>query len=167
MWTLTVAVTDLFYEHFESLSSTIPSHNFLVLAGDFNAEPIGSVSRGVIGPHTPGHKNYNSQWFLEILLQFWLQLPGTYQPRPLSHRQTWISPDGITKKELDHMAIRQSDVSSVHKCRVCRSADCNSDHQLVVMKLQISLKMPYQRPCGAKVSKPNFTDPVIPYMPVL
>ena len=52
---------------------------------------------------------------------------------------TWTFPDGMTKNQIDHVAINKTWKSSLHDTRVKRSADAGSDHHLVVAEIKMKL----------------------------
>ena len=62
------------------------------------------------------------------------------------HRLSWISNDGVTKKELDH--IISSDRSTFRSYRVMRGAEApaSTDHRIIVADISL---------LPAKSSKPN------------
>ena len=54
-------------------------------------------------------------------------------PHKKSHKLTWRFPDGISKNQIDHVAINKPWRSSLQDTRVVRSTDAGSDHHLVAM----------------------------------
>ena len=52
---------------------------------------------------------------------------------------TWISPDGLTRNQIDYILIPISQKGLIKNCRVFNSADVNSDHSLLMMKYTISI----------------------------
>jgi endonuclease/exonuclease/phosphatase family metal-dependent hydrolase len=53
---------------------------------------------------------------------------------PNIHKQTWLSPDGLTANEIDHILIDKRFVSSILDVRSHRGAHYNSDHYLIKIK---------------------------------
>jgi hypothetical protein len=49
---------------------------------------------------------------------------------------TWISPDGKTHNQIDHILIERRWHSSTFYVRSCRTADCDTDNPLVVAKVR-------------------------------
>jgi hypothetical protein len=60
------------------------------------------------------------------------------------HNYTWVSPDGITHNQRDHVLIDRRRHSNIIDVRSFRGADCDTDNYLVVAKLweKISLSKP-------------------------
>ena len=52
---------------------------------------------------------------------------------------TWVSLDGKTQNQIDHIAISHRSKSSLQDVRVKRGADVGTDHHLVVGKIKIRL----------------------------
>jgi len=67
---------------------------------------------------------------------------GTRFQRLDIHRMTWLSHDGSTKKEIDHILTRHRDKGQFQSCRVYRGAEApaNTDHVLLSAELRISLQ---------------------------
>ena len=76
--------------------------------------------------------------FLQFLNN--LLVTGTIFPHKLIHKQTWTSPGGQTKNQIDHVLVTRHHRTSVMDTRAMRGADIASDHQLVRTKIRIKLK---------------------------
>ena len=71
---------------------------------------------------------------------------GTIFQHKRIHIETWISPDGRTRNQIDHMAISHRWRTSLQDVKVIRGANIDSDHQLVLYKLRLTLrKTPRER----------------------
>jgi hypothetical protein len=46
----------------------------------------------------------------------------------------WVSPDGTTKNQIDHMLIQARHRSTLLDIRSCREADSNSDHYMIKIR---------------------------------
>lgn len=53
---------------------------------------------------------------------------------------TWTSPDSITKNQIDYILIQRRWRSSITSAKTLRSADCDTDHQLLEADLKLKLK---------------------------
>lgn len=52
------------------------------------------------------------------------------------HRITWVSPDGDTGNQIDHVLIDRRHVSDIMNVRSYRGANIDSDHYLVDVRLR-------------------------------
>jgi hypothetical protein len=60
-------------------------------------------------------------------------------------KYTWISPDGKTHNQIDHILVDRQRHSNVLDVRSFWAADCDSDHYLMVVKVRERLAMNKQR----------------------
>lgn len=65
----------------------------------------------------------------------------TLFPRKNIYKWTWYSPNGRTRKALDHILISSQWKSSITNCRVYRGDQLgNTDHRLLIAQLRLKLK---------------------------
>lgn len=59
-----------------------------------------------------------------------------------AHLQTWVNPKATdtTKHQVDHTIVRRLDVKCVQDTRAFRGADVDSDHGLMLSKLQLKFR---------------------------
>jgi len=138
---LTDAERDEFYSALEDIPRSVQPHDQLIPAGDLNADS--GVDRlgfdKVVGPYGSGTPNNNPIRLLPFCSTLGLTLVGSWYPRPDIRRWTWISNDGVTKKEIDHILTkRREDFTSY---RVFKGAECpaNTDHRLIIANCKMEL----------------------------
>ena len=56
------------------------------------------------------------------------------------HLYTWTSPDKKTRNQIDYITIDQKWKSTLKNAKTRPGADCNTDHQLLVIEMQVRLK---------------------------
>lgn len=66
---------------------------------------------------------------------------STTFPQKDIHKGTCRSPDGQYIKQNDQILVNNRFANNVNDIRVYKGADCDSDHYLVVEKLNIKLKV--------------------------
>ena len=142
-----------FYQALQSLTSEVPSHDLLCVVGDFNAK-VGAerdYCPQVLGRHGLGEMNENGALLVDYALSNDLMVGTTQFEHKTIHKQSWISPDGRTKNQIDHFLISRRWRTSLLDVRGFRGADAQSDHILMVAKLKVKLKVP-------KNAKSNTTE---------
>ena len=135
------AEKDEFYESLAALTASVAPHDQLIIAGDLNA--VSGTDRAgidaVVGPYGSGVPNNNTTRLLDFCAVAGTSIVGSWYRRRDIRRWTWISNDGVTKKEIDHILTRnRKDFVSY---RVYRGAECpaNTDHRLVIARLRVNI----------------------------
>ena len=128
---------DSFYEELEQVFDHFPKYDMKILLGDFNAK----VGRENIFKLTMGNErlhqdsNDNGVRVVNSAKPKYLFVKSRLFPHRDIHKHTWISPDGKTHNQIDHILIGRRRQSSILDVRSFRGADCDTDHYLVVAKL--------------------------------
>ena len=140
-----VAVTeekDDFYQQVQAAIDKTPKRDMKILMGDLNAK-VGADNTNselIMGRHGTGAMNENGELFIDLCTFNDLVIGGTLFPHKTIHKTTWVSPDGKTENQIDHITIGRKWRRSLHDVRVKRGADAASDHHLVVAVLKTKLK---------------------------
>lgn len=123
-----------FYDDLETLFHSTPKADVKIVLGDFNAK-IGREACffPTIGKHSLHEvSNDNGTRAVNFAASKDLVVGSTWFPHKTIHKATWLSPDGATKNQIDHLLIEGRHFSAVQDVRTFRGADCDSDHMLVV-----------------------------------
>ena len=132
-----------FYGQMDQILATAHRQsNIEIVMGDLNAK-IGNQNNGLeraMGTEGLGNINENGEKFAHFCLDHDLVIGGSLFPHKDIHKETWISPDGRTKNQIDHISISNRFRRSLLDVRSFRGADINSDHHLVIGKLRLKLK---------------------------
>lgn len=106
----------------------------MLIFGDFNTK-VGSSNKGhesAMGKHGIGERNENGDRLLDVCEIDNLVITGTTLPHKPRHKITWISPDGRTENQIDHVLIStKQHKTSILYTRTMRGADVSSDHELM------------------------------------
>ena len=130
---------DEFYDELQRTYERLPSHDMRLVIGDMNAK-VGrddTTFKNTIGKHSL-HENENDNGFR--LLSFaetnQMTVGGTLFPHKDIHKGTWVSRDGRTCNQIDHVLMGKKHKNSLQDVRAFRGADCDSDHYLVVATIK-------------------------------
>jgi hypothetical protein len=83
--------------------------------------------------------NGNGLRLMDFTIRRNMFVSSTRFPHKDMHKETWISPDGQTKNQTDHVLNNARHAYGITDVRSCRSADCDSDHHMVKLKYRSGL----------------------------
>ena len=128
--------------------NAIPPSECYVIMGDFNAHVRsrqGERDRwaSVHGPHGLGEMNESGRNLLAFLSITEASLCNTWFCKKDIHKQTWKYPKMKKWHCIDLAIMRQRDRSRCLDVCVKRGAECNTDHQLLHIKMKVTGKGGY------------------------
>jgi len=133
-----------FYSELDTIYECIPKRIPKIIMGDFNAK-IGK--EGVFEPKIGReslHQISNDNGIRLITFagskNMWTS--STFFPHKRTHKQKWMSPNGTTKNQIDHLAMDNIIKYWIQDVRSHRGVGAHSDHFLV--KTTLRLKPPRQ-----------------------
>ncbi len=146
-----------FYSDLERLYGNQSGSSVRLVIGDLNAK-IGQEAefRPTIGPESLHEEcNENGMLLVNFATMEEMIVSSTFFPRKLFHKGTWVSPDGRTVNQIDHVLVDKRHRSCVENVRTFRGADMSSDHFLVVVKIRVKLSTKWRkrREGGMQVDK--------------
>ena len=157
-------VKDEFYEQLQAVIERAPSHDMLVMMGDWNAK-VGRPNQGeegIVGKHAlEGDRTDNGERFVNFCALNNLAITSTMFPHKDIHKYTWTSPDGLHKNQIDHIAVNAKFKRSVRDTRAYRGADVGSDHNIVITETKLKLSRVKKTNTTSRkyeISKLNSTD---------
>jgi exonuclease III len=134
-------------QFYESLINTINEEReyYTIVMGDFNGK-IGkqrenSSKQDCVGPYALEATNNNGKRMIELALAGRLKIAGTFFKKKLRRKWTWISPNGITRNEIDHLLT--NDMTIIKDISPITNFKFASDHKLVKCKIQIKHRAIY------------------------
>ena len=133
---------DEFYQLLSRTMEEVNRSDVLIVMGDLNAK-VGSNNTGreiIMGKHGVGKMNENGELFADFCLNYDLVIGGTQFSHKIVHKLTWFSNDDKTINQIDHITVNRRNRNSLLDVRVCRGADVDTDHYLLVGTIRIKLK---------------------------
>lgn len=133
-------IKEAFYQQLTTTMNKIKLGDIKVVMGDLNAKVgVGVNNEAGVGKHGIGQRNENGEMFVDFCSSFDLIIGGTTFPHKEIHKVTWVSPDGRTSNQIDHIAFSRKWRRSFLDVRNRRGADVGSDHHLIVCSVRIKL----------------------------
>jgi hypothetical protein len=118
-----------------------------ILLGDFNAK-VGRkdiFKPTIVNESLHKMSNDNGVRLVNFATSKNLRVKSMMFPHSSNHKYTSTSPDGKTHNQIDHILVDRQRHSNVLDVRSFRTADCDTDHYLVVAKFRERLAMNKQR----------------------
>ena len=146
---------DTFYDELERLFDRLPKYNSKIVLGDFNAK-VGREEkyRPTIGKSSPHEiTNKNGERLITFAISKNLLVKSTYFEHKDIHKYTWISPDGQTLNQIDHVLVDRRRHTNIMDVRSYRGAEGDTDHQLVITKVREKLCIANRERKGLKQRK--------------
>ena len=130
-----------FYNTLQETIDSIPNRDVKIISGDFNAK-VGKQIRNseCNGKFGLGEENERGTDLLDFCRSNNLVIATTLYEHHPRHLYTWISPDRKTRNQIDYIIINQKWKASLKNAKTRPGADCNSDHQLLIVDMQFRLK---------------------------
>ena len=130
---------DEFYDRLCGAVRDASPHDDLIILGDLNAST--GTEHGqfpdVVGKFGSGNLNDNSLRLLTFCGTHGLSALGSWFRRKNIWRWTWISNDGHTKKEIDHILTSRRSLFQSYRTYRGAEAPANTDHRLVVAEMKL------------------------------
>jgi exonuclease III len=108
---------ETFYEDLQTAK-----HDIVIILGGLNAKiDKEEVYQNAAGKHTLHEtSNRNGEWVCEYATANNMKIISTYYQHKRIHKGAWISPDGITLNQIDHIIIngKKQGVEMSEQCEV-------------------------------------------------
>nr|XP_043068191.1 uncharacterized protein LOC122321607 [Drosophila bipectinata] len=142
------ATKDAFYAELDRAYGRCFSHDIKILLGDFNAkvgrEDIFGATVGRFSLHET--TSSNSLRLIGFAAAHNMVVRSTGFHHLDIHKASWLSPDRLTRNQIDHVVIDARHASNILDVRSCRGPNIDSDHYLVAAKIRTRL-------CVAKIAR--------------
>ena len=131
-----------FYEQVkETIEENKKFDDVVVVMGDFNAKVGDSKIEDVVGPFGLGEKNDRGDELINFCQENNLAVMNTWYEQKKSARHTWTGPNGRVKSQIDYILVNKRYRNNITNAKSRPGADCGSDHNPVVCKLRIKLRI--------------------------
>lgn len=132
------------YGLIEELMEKIASRDITIILGDFNAK-VGATktddhSRSIVGKFGLGTRNERGERLMQFATDNSLTILNTLFQHHARRLSTWTSPDKKTKNQIDYLLVNKRWRSSFRNVKTKPSAECGSDHRLLIADFRIKLQ---------------------------
>lgn len=131
---------EAFYEEIQVAIKNTKSDDILCIMGDLNAKVGKEKHTDIVGNYGLGKRNERGERMIQFCILNKLFITNTWFQHPSRKLYTWKSPGDITRNQIDYIMINQRYRNIVKRVKTYPGADINSDHNPVVMKVNIKLK---------------------------
>uniref|UniRef100_H2ZZE9 Reverse transcriptase domain-containing protein n=1 Tax=Latimeria chalumnae TaxID=7897 RepID=H2ZZE9_LATCH len=131
-----------FYDTLHQVVKGIPPTEQLFLLGDFNAR-VGADNNSwpdCLGYFGIGKMNINGQRLLDFCAPNQFCITNSYFAGKDRHKVSWRHPRSGHWHQLDLVIVKRKDLPSVKNTCMFHSADCDTDHSLIISKVKITAK---------------------------
>ena len=111
-----------------------------IMMGDFNGKVGVNREEDTIGPFGVGMRNDNGERVVNFCKRHNLFATNTWFQQKKSSQHTWISPDKVTKNQIDCVLVDKRFRNGIQHSKSMAGADCDSDHNPVIVKMKIRLQ---------------------------
>ena len=154
---------DQFYDELNNILEETPNSDVIYILGDFNAR-VGKDQNSwpiCLGKHNIGNMNENGQRLLEFCTFNNLCITNSYFKTKPQHKVTWMHPRSKHWHQLDFILTRHSNLNNILQTRAYQSADCDTDHSLVIAAVKMRLKKIHTKrhKCAPRIDVTGTKDP--------
>ncbi|XP_075162760.1 uncharacterized protein LOC142235392 [Haematobia irritans] len=142
--------------------TALPGGDIKIIIGDMNAK-VGNDNtniESVMGREGLGPiRNDNGERLIDFCTLHNLFIGGTRFTHKDIHKYTWESPDCRTRNQIDHVLVSKLFAGSLEDVKTRRSADMDSDYQLLVGTFRLRPAAVKQTKQTAKYEVSKLQDP--------
>ena len=121
-------------------SKLTPPKDVLFIIEDWNVKVGSQETPGVTGKFGLGVQNEAEQRLREFCQENALIIANTLFQQYKRRLNTWTSPVGQYRNQIDHILCSQRWRSFIQSAKTRPGADCGSDHELLIAKFRLKLK---------------------------
>ena len=114
--------------------------DYVIVMGDLNAVVGAESEEDVTGRYVLGKRNERGQMLVEFCKRNNLCITNTWYRQPKRIIHTWKGPGDLRRMQLDYIMVKKRYRNSVKNSHAFPGADVDSDHNLVTMKVRLTLK---------------------------
>ena len=132
---------DSFYDSLEKAKKQCKSTDVTIIMGDLNAKVGNEPDGETVGKFGLGTQNERGERWVQWCKANEYVITNTWYEQHPRRLWTWRSPGDDVKNQIDYIAIKRRYKSAIQQSKAYPGADCGSDHNPVICKLKVKLKV--------------------------
>ena len=132
--------TEVFCEEMKQAMSYVKCGEVVIAMGDFNAKVGYGEHLDITRRFGLGSRNERGSRLLQFCEENNMMIANTYFQHPKRRLYTWRSPGDIYRNQIDFILINKRFRNAVKQARTYPGADVGSDHNPLMIKMNIKLK---------------------------
>ena len=129
-----------FYQEIQNGIKYAKSDEVICIMGDMNAIVGDERYQNIVGMHGLGRRNERGERLIQFCQENKLIIANTWFQQPVRKLYTWKSPGGISRNQIDYIMFNKRFRNCIKQAKTYPGADMNSDHNPVVVKINMKLK---------------------------
>src|SRR5215471_11724490 len=127
------------YEKLEELLDNQKRTDSVVILGDWNAVIGEGKEEKVVGRFGVGKRNERGEKLVEFCKRRKLMVSNTWFEQPKRRRYTWKRLGDTGRYQIDYILVQMRYRNGVKGASSLPGADCDSDHNMVALRMAIKL----------------------------
>ena len=136
---------EMFYDEMKNAMKYVKCGEVVIVMGDFNAKVGNEKHSNIVGKYGLGTRNDRGRRLIQFCEEYNLMVTNTWFQHPKRRLYTWKSPGDLHRNQIDFILVNQRFRNTVKQARTYPGADVGSDHNPVVVKMNIKVKRPPKR----------------------
>ena len=116
------------------------SDEVICIMGDLNAKVGDERYQNIVGMNGLGRRNERGERLIQICQENKLIIANTWFQQPVRKLYTWKCPGDILRNQIDYIMFNERLRNCIKQAKSYPGADMNSDHNPVVVKINMKLK---------------------------
>ena len=129
-----------FYQEIQNGIKYAKSDEVICLMGDLNAKVGDERYQNIVGMHGLGRRNERGERLIQFCQENKLIIANTWFQQPVRKLYTWKSPGDKSRNQIDYIMLNERFRNCIKQAETYPGADINSDHNPVVVKINMKLK---------------------------
>lgn len=136
-----------FYNQIKQIQKATKNNEVNIILGDFNAKIGSGRVLDIVGEYGLGNRNERGDRLVQFCQEENMMVTNTWFKLPPRRLYTWVSPQDnpknnkIVRNQIDFILINKRFRNCVKSAKTYPGADVGSDHNPVVVRMQLKLKI--------------------------